>query len=31
MQASFDGVHVCVIYGEETESLPPKKIQPWLL
>jgi hypothetical protein len=25
MQAPFDGVPACVIYGEETESLPPKK------
>jgi hypothetical protein len=32
MQAPFDGVPACVIYGEETESLPPqKKILPWLL
>jgi hypothetical protein len=25
MQAPFDGVPACVIYGEETESLPPQK------
>ena len=33
MQAPFDGVPACVIYGEETESLPPqkKKILPCLL
>jgi hypothetical protein len=31
MQAPFDGVPACVIYGEETESLPPPKKNPTLV